>query len=102
MISPDEAGTIELRVIDVQGRPVQYAVAMILDTRRSGSTDLNGSLVFPNVRVGAYAIRVRIVGFETATSDTVRVMPHQRTTVDFKLKDRPVQIGGPEPLKAGK
>jgi hypothetical protein len=54
--------------------------------RRSGITDDSGRFNFPQLKPGAYSVKVEARGFETQQNDAVSAALGQRQTVDFILK----------------
>ncbi|MGH9161089.1 MAG: TonB-dependent receptor domain-containing protein [Vicinamibacteraceae bacterium] len=50
-----------------------------------GHTDEQGNYLFPNVRIGTYAITAELQGFSTATAKNVRVAVNARQRVDLTL-----------------
>src|ERR1700736_2240718 len=54
--------------------------------RRSASTDDSGRFNFPQLKPGAYSVKVEAEGFETQQNDAVSSALGQKQTVDFRLK----------------
>src|SRR6202790_190966 len=56
---------------------------------RSATTDESGRFNFPQLKPGAYSVRVEAEGFESQQNDAVSSGLGQRQTVDFKIKVAP-------------
>src|ERR1700732_2854544 len=54
--------------------------------RRSASTDDSGRFSFPQLKPGAYSVKVEVEGFEPQQNDAVSAALGQKQTVDFRLK----------------
>src|SRR6202022_1988098 len=54
--------------------------------RRSASTDDSGRFNFPQLKPGAYSVKVEAAGFEPQQNDAVSAALGQKQTVDFRLK----------------
>ena len=71
---PPAAATLELKVTDRKGAPINGAeVTVEGPSTREGTTDANGSIVFRNMTAGAYRGRVQRDGFITLEKEaTIR------------------------------
>src|SRR6202022_3643466 len=70
--------------------------------RRSASTDDSGRFNFPQLKPGAYSVKVEAAGFEPQQNDAVSAALGQKQTVDFRLKiaqsKQSVEISGEAPI----
>src|SRR6266478_841354 len=78
------------QVSDASGAAVPGATVTVTNEetglRRSGITDDSGRFNFPQLKPGAYSVKVEARGFETQQNDAVSASLGQRQTVDFILK----------------
>src|SRR6202166_4875221 len=78
------------QVSDASGAAVPSATVTVTNKetefKRSASTDESGRFNFPQLKPGAYSVRVEAEGFEGQQNDTVSSSLGQRQTVDFILK----------------
>jgi Fe(3+) dicitrate transport protein len=62
-----QSGSIEGTVIDTAGRPLQYAIVGLTQTKLSGTTDINGHFQIQNIPAGKYTLSVILLGYLTNT-----------------------------------
>ncbi|HKC00888.1 MAG TPA: carboxypeptidase regulatory-like domain-containing protein [Terriglobales bacterium] len=78
------------QVSDASGAAVPGATVTVTNKetglRRSASTDDSGRFNFPQLKPGAYSVKVEAEGFETQQNDAVSSTLGQKQTVDFRLK----------------
>src|SRR6202162_5456660 len=78
------------QVSDASGAAVPSATVTVTNKetglRRSASTDDSGRFNFPQLKPGAYSVKVGAEGFETQQNDAVSSALGQKQTVDFRLK----------------
>src|ERR1700682_2538668 len=78
------------QVSDASGAAVAGATVTVTNKetglRRSASTDDSGRFNFPQLKPGAYSVKVEAEGFETQQNDAVSSALGQKQTVDFRLK----------------
>src|SRR6202795_3515427 len=94
------------QVRDASGAAVPSATVTVTskDTglRRSASTDDSGRFNFPQLKPGAYAVKVETEGFEPQQNDAVSAALGQKQTVDFRLKiaqsNQAVEISSEAPI----
>src|SRR5206468_476563 len=79
-----ETGSIAGHVRDPQGKPIKTAMVDVVGTSLSTTTNDSGYYVFPNVPVGAYTVRARLIGFSLSQPITVRVTANA-TAVAFAV-----------------
>jgi Ca-activated chloride channel family protein len=77
-------------VQDVKGNALAYASVMILATQWGAFSKEDGAYEIPFVPVGTYTVRVNLIGYEDQTVEDVKVERGQTTTVDFKIKEKPL------------
>src|SRR6202795_2889488 len=94
------------QVRDASGAAVPSATVTVTskDTglRRSASTDDSGRFNFPQLKPGAYSVKVEAEGFEPQQNDAVSAALGQKQTVDFRLKiaqsNQTVEISSEAPI----
>src|ERR1700736_2080178 len=78
------------QVSDASGAAVPGATVTVTNKetglRRSASTDDSGRFNFPQLKPGAYSVKVEAEGFESQQNDAVSSALGQKQTVDFTLK----------------
>ncbi len=80
----DTTGTIKGRVITSDNRPGAYVTIQLKGSRKSTTTEEDGTFVIRNVPNGVYEIEVSLIG-TTPVSQTVSVKSDQETTVNLQL-----------------
>ncbi|HET9939882.1 MAG TPA: carboxypeptidase regulatory-like domain-containing protein [Candidatus Eisenbacteria bacterium] len=91
-VPADQAGVISGTVVDERDAPLMYAIAFDMNSTRAASTDAGGHFLLSNLPAGAYAIKVKLIGFATEIREGVQVVGRDTTKVVFKLKEQPVQM----------
>jgi len=94
------------RVTDASGAAVPSATVTVTNNgtglRRSASTDDAGRFNFPQLKPGAYSVKVEAEGFESRQNDAVSAALGQKQTVDFRLKiaqsNQTVEISSQTPI----
>src|ERR1700726_2695699 len=94
------------QVSDASGAPVPKATVTVTNKetglRRSASTDDSGRFNFPQLKPGAYSVKVEAEGFEPQQNDAVSSALGQKQTVDFRLKiaqsNETVEISSETPI----
>jgi hypothetical protein len=78
------------QVSDASGAAVPGATVTVTNKetglRRSASSDDSGRFHFPQLKPGAYSVKVEAEGFEPQQNDAVSSALGQKQTVDFRLK----------------
>jgi hypothetical protein len=78
------------QVSDASGAAVPSATVTVtnkeIGLKRSASTDDSGRFNFPQLKPGAYTVKVEATGFEPQQNDAVSAALGQKQTVDFRLK----------------
>lgn len=86
------SGTVTGTVVDqANRRPLPDVQVQVVGTQRGAVTDQNGRYRITGVPTGAQQLRVRRVGYATATS-AVTVVPGQNGTVDFSITAAAAQL----------
>jgi Ca-activated chloride channel family protein len=80
-----ETGSIAGHVRDPQGKPIKRAMVDVVGTSLSTITNDSGYYVFPNVPVGAYTVRARLIGHSQSQPITVRVTANATAVADLTL-----------------
>src|SRR5216684_1976068 len=94
------------QVSDASGAAVPRATVTVTNKetglRRSSSTDDSGRFNFPQLKPGAYSVKVEAEGFEPKQNDAVSAGLGQKQTVDFRLKiaqsNQTVEISSEAPI----
>lgn len=88
----DSTATLTGRVVSAEsGKPLSSAQVIIDSTRQGAITDSAGRFRLPDVSPGRRTVRVRLIGFATATTE-VRVRPEVITEVTFLLDRSAVRV----------
>src|SRR6202163_182319 len=78
------------QVSDASGAAVPSATVTVTNKetglRRNASTDDSGRFNFPQLKPGAYSVKLEAAGFEPQQNDAVPAALGQKQTVDFRLK----------------
>ncbi|MGL4631516.1 MAG: TonB-dependent siderophore receptor [Leadbetterella sp.] len=64
-ISLAQTGTIKGKVVDSEGKPIEFASVFILDQKNYTTTHFDGSYILSNVSAGNKTLTVRYLGFQT-------------------------------------
>src|ERR1700680_562589 len=94
------------QVSDASGAAVAGAAVTVTNNetglRRSASTDDSGRFNFPQLKPGAYSVKVEAEGFEPQQNDAVSAALGQKQTVDFRLKiaqsNQTVEVSAEAPI----
>src|ERR1700720_962522 len=94
------------QVSDASGAGVPGATGTLSNKetvlRRSARTDASGRFNFPQLKPGAYSVKVEAEGFETQQNDAVSSALGQKQTVDFRLKitqsNQTVEVSAEAPI----
>src|ERR1700688_1163026 len=78
------------QVSDASGAPVPKAAVTVTNKetglKRGASTDDSGRFNFPQLKPGAYSVKVEAEGFESQQNDAVSAGLGQKQTVDFVVR----------------
>ncbi|MDR2039000.1 MAG: carboxypeptidase-like regulatory domain-containing protein [Bacteroidales bacterium] len=75
------------------GEPL-YAVAVVLDDSRTGSTtDEKGMFVLDNVPIGRHTVYASYIGYETAIIKEVLVGSAKEVYLEISLTEKPMELG---------
>ena len=89
---PGPTGKIAGRVTDGDtGEGLPGVNVVIAGTTQGGTTDIDGYYYILNVKPGTYSVRASFIGFTTVTTENVRVVQDQTTTVDFTLAESTIE-----------
>ena len=86
-------GTIAGQVRDQASQAGLRSAQVLLDGRLAALTDTNGAYQVRGVQSGFHRVAVRLIGFATATRDSVPVRSGEETRLDFPLAPQAVQLG---------
>ena len=88
-----QTGTLAGRVVDAETQqPLPGATVVLVGTTVGTSTGPSGHFTFPSVAVDTHAVRVSLVGYETA-SRTVEVFEGERVVLDVALSQQTAALG---------
>src|SRR6266550_2879196 len=101
-----ETGTVAGHVRDAtSGRPIAGAVVEVGGTRMSTMTRDSGQFVIPNVPVGTYTVRAKMIGYRAAEATGVRVTANATVSLALTLIQDPIRLeavvvtGSPEAVE---
>ena len=90
-----QTSRVEGTVRDAQTRdPVENARVSVVGTNLFALTNVNGYYAIENVPVGAYDVRVQVIGFQSVVFTNQRVAAGLPTTVNFQLQPSILRIEG--------
>jgi hypothetical protein len=81
-------GTIRLRAVDGQGRPVTGSVVQLLDTDYQATTDASGTFVLEDLLPGPYTASVRdprLAALDVPSTTTLRLSAVRDSTIDARV-----------------
>jgi Carboxypeptidase regulatory-like domain len=86
----ETTSAINGQVSDASGAPVPKAAVTVTNKetglKRGASTDDSGRFNFPQLKPGAYSVKVEAEGFESQQNDAVSAVLGQKQTVDFVVR----------------
>jgi hypothetical protein len=86
----ETTSSINGQVSDASGAPVPRAAVTVMNRetglKRGASTDDSGRFNFPQLKPGAYSVKVEAEGFESQQNDAVSAGLGQKQTVDFVVR----------------
>ena len=86
-------GSLEGRVTDGDtGAPLPGANVVLLPSRQGAATDDDGRYKIHNIRPGSYDVQVSMIGYATATSPGLELLPDRRYEMAFALEPSPIQM----------
>lgn len=86
-------GSIAGRIRDQASQAPLHSVQVLVDGRLATLTDSSGGYQVRGVHSGAHRITARIIGYATASRDSVPVRSGETTRLDFALQSQAVQLG---------
>ena len=86
-------GTIAGVVRDQASRAPLHRAQVLVDGRLAALTDSSGAYQVRGVQSGLHRLAVRLIGFATASRDSVPVRSGEETRLDFPLVPQAVQLG---------
>ena len=90
-----QASRVEGTVRDARSRdPVENARVSVVGTNLFALTNVNGYYAIENVPVGAYDVRVQVIGYQSIVFTNQRVAAGLPTTVNFQLQPSILRIEG--------
>ena len=86
-------GKISGKVIDaVTGEPLIGANVLIIGTTLGAATDFDGNYFIINISPGRYDVKASLVGYNSITSQNIKVSVDQTTKVNFDLSEEAVEM----------
>lgn len=82
--APAKVQTLEVRVLDSEGRPVPQATVRVLRPFKAALTDDQGLARFPGLPPGAYRVNAGKAGYKLAEQQAT-VAEDQPATLEFRL-----------------
>jgi uncharacterized GH25 family protein len=86
----ETTSAINGQVSDASGAPVPRATVTVTNKetglKRGANTDDSGRFNFPQLKPGAYSVKVEAEGFESQQNDAVSAGLGQKQTVDFVVR----------------
>jgi len=86
-----QAGTVRGAVTDSSGAPLPSATVVVEGTEARATTGGQGQYEIRGVPAGAHTVRVRLIGFRSASA-TVDIPAREQVTQDFTLARSTVQL----------
>ena len=80
-------GTLTGKVADGSGEPVVAATVLLVGTRLGAYSDAEGVYTIFNVPAGTYEVKVSRLGYNSVTTEQVRVSADKTTNLDVGLGD---------------
>ena len=80
-------GTLTGKITDGSGDPVVAATVLMIGTRLGAYSDAEGVYTIFNVPAGTYEVKVSRLGYNSITTEQVRVSADKSTTLDVGLGD---------------
>ncbi len=82
-----QSGQLRGRITDAAGEPVIGASVQIVGTAQGAAADLDGEYLILRALPGTVSVRISSVGYQTQTTENVRVASNQTTTLDVTLQE---------------
>lgn len=89
-----QSGKITGKVIDgTTGEALPFVNVLIIGTTQGAATDIDGYYVIIGVSPGTYSVRASAIGYNSVTTENVKVSIDLTTQVDFSLNETSVELG---------
>ncbi len=89
-----QSGKITGKVIDgATGEPLPFVNVLIMGTTQGAATDIDGYYVIIGVGPGTYSVRSSAIGYNTVTTENVKISIDLTTQIDFSLNQTTVELG---------
>lgn len=85
------SGTLTGTVLDAGGKPVVAATVLLVGSRLGAYTDAEGRFTILNVPAGTYSVKVSRLGYNSVTTEEVRLSADRQTTLDVNLGETTLQ-----------
>lgn len=90
-----QTGTIKGRIIDSQTEEELVGVALRLDSTAIGAiSDVDGSFIIQNVKIGHYSLSTRYIGYESKTIKDIVIVTGNTTYLEIALESESTYLEG--------
>ncbi len=80
-------GTLTGKITDGEDKPVVAATVLLIGTRLGAYSDAEGNFTILNIPAGTYTVKVSRLGYNSITTEKVRISADNRTTLDVGMGD---------------
>lgn len=84
-------GVLTGKITDGEDKPVVAATILLIGTRLGAYSDTEGNYTIFNVPAGTYSVKVSRLGYNSVTTEKVRISADNTTTLDVGLGDTTLQ-----------
>jgi hypothetical protein len=88
-----QTGKITGDVVSSTGEFLPFVNVLIVGTTQGAATDIDGNFVIIGVSPGTYSVRASAIGYQSVTTQNVRVNIDLTTHVNFELAEESVELG---------
>ena len=84
-------GSLTGKITDADENPVVAATVLLVGTRLGAYSDAEGNFSILNIPAGTYVVKVSRLGYNSVTTEEVRISADAATTLDVGLGDTTLQ-----------
>jgi hypothetical protein len=88
-----QSGKITGEVVSSTGELLPFVNVLIVGTTQGAATDIDGNFVIIGVPPGIYSVRASAIGYQSVTTQNVKVSIDLTTRVNFQLAEESVELG---------
>ncbi|MGB5893988.1 MAG: carboxypeptidase-like regulatory domain-containing protein, partial [Ignavibacteriaceae bacterium] len=88
-----QSGKITGDVVSSTGESLPFVNVLIVGTTQGAATDIDGNFVIIGVPPGTYSVRASAIGYQSVTTQNVKVSIDLTTHVNFQLAEESVELG---------